>query len=444
LIDAAALPVQQAFSVANDRESQPGFDTAIIEAPSGSETPIFGRPLLERTILQCKRAGISRFLLVVAPGNRTALAAMLARVGDRAQIDFFDSLRQALAVLPASTPTILIRARVVVSAASIARAIRIAREFPDKTLTVEIPGAGTGPAIAIGRLDRLIVSDLAATIRVPASNGVPFLLDDGNDAAARAELHLACTLRHETYYKDAPLARWIDRKLSWRMSYRIAHTPITPNHVTLASTALGLLSAAMFASAGYWTRLWAAIFLLVSTTLDGVDGELARLRMTESPGGARLDTLGDNLVHVALFAGIMIGCYRSSGSAVYFWLLALFFGGFVLCAMAGYRARSIGDDEQWMALLERLTGRDFAYLLFVLALWGRIDFFAWATAFGTYGFAAALWIYTARRFAGARRDVRRVSTRYTANHGLAEELGNLLGLRAAPETQDSESGEGVA
>ena len=84
---------------------------------------------------------------------------------------------------------------------------------------------------------------------------------------------------------------------------------------------------------------------LVSVTFDGVDGELARLKMAESRWGARLDVMTDNLVHVAIFAGIMTGCYRASGSRAYFYLLAHSAGGFGLCALTTWRATRVDGER---------------------------------------------------------------------------------------------------
>jgi phosphatidylglycerophosphate synthase len=218
------------------------------------------------------------------------------------------------------------------------------------------------------------------------------------------------------------MARWLDRRLSWRISYRLAHTAVTPNQVTLASTALGLLSAALLAFPGYWPRLAGASIFLISTTLDGVDGELARLKLAESRLGARLDTLTDNLVHVVLFAAIMIGCHRASEGRSYLALFVILLGGLGVCAVAGWRARQRSQDQQWIARLERLTSRDFAYLLVVLALVGRIHFFAWGAAFGSYIFAIALWWATPKQVAASESPE---NLSGTENRGLLVELGEL-------------------
>ena len=83
--------------------------------------------------------------------------------------------------------------------------------------------------------------------------------------------------------------------------------------MTLANTALGFVIAWMFAhspATGY--RCWRRILFVISITIDGVDGELARLKMAETKAGARLDAITDNIVHIAIFLGIGIGSYRAA------------------------------------------------------------------------------------------------------------------------------------
>jgi phosphatidylglycerophosphate synthase len=200
------------------------------------------------------------------------------------------------------------------------------------------------------------------------------------------------------------MARVLDRKISWRMSLRLARTKITPNHVTLANTVLGLVCAVMFAIPDYGWRLAAALLFVASVTTDGVDGEVARLQMRESPEGARLDRFTDNVVHVGVFIGLLVGCYRAGGGAEYLYLIGVLLGGFALCALAVKRAVSASGSQtaEWIGKVERTTGRDFAYLLVVLALFNRLPFFCWGAAIGTYVFGAALWWMTDRRLRNSK------------------------------------------
>lgn len=365
--------------------------TALIAAPIRTDISIFGRSLLERLLINCQAVGIRRFVLEVPSTQRQDVISALGAFGDDGTVTFIESFGGLLSgpVSPdPDTPGLLISGNLVFSKFQLnmildayrARAtpIRIESADPERS----------GP-IAAGTVAELLLDGMEASTPQAPSNvagSLPFAVDGRPDDSARAEYELARSIRQETREKDALLARWIDRRLSWRLSYRLARTAVRPNQVTIANTLLGLLSASLFAVANYWVQLGAALLFLLVITLDGVDGELARLKMRETEFGANLDVITDAIVNLAVLVGIIVGCYRISGDRVYLELLPVLAGGFAFCAVASYWAlrypRHQSPRLAWLA--DRLTSRDFAYLLVIFALFGRLRIVAWGTAFGSY------------------------------------------------------------
>lgn len=94
-------------------------------------------------------------------------------------------------------------------------------------------------------------------------------------------------------------------------------TPVTPIHLTIAFTVVGLIAAALFAF-DRWLPL-AGILLLVKSMLDAADGMLARARQHPSRVGRFLDSICDFLVRVAVFFGIAISQASRTGQNGY-WL----------------------------------------------------------------------------------------------------------------------------
>ncbi|MGC1678742.1 MAG: CDP-alcohol phosphatidyltransferase family protein [Candidatus Binataceae bacterium] len=378
-------------------------ETALIAAPSRADNRIFGRPLLERLIISCERAGISRFIIEAPPARRAEIEASLGCYRNHPTVTLVDRLDAEAAKREQIDPTvacIALSGNLVFFKSQLEQVLSEAANQPGSIVRLTTSDSDHGGEIAAGPCAELLRRGgmSAEHFRRPRGD-LPFALNGRPEDREEAEVRLARSLRIETAKKDAPMARWVDRKLSWRLSLRLARTAITPNQVTIANTILGLTCGWMFAVPGYWTRVAAAILFLISITIDGVDGELARLKMCETKFGGKLDVVTDNIVHVAVFVGIYVGCYRASGSIAYLWLTLLVLGGFGLCSYATYRAFALRGEvaEKWLEAVDRWSGRDFAYLLVVLALINRIEWFAWGTAFGTYLFAFGLIWLVARK-----------------------------------------------
>jgi phosphatidylglycerophosphate synthase len=197
---------------------------------------------------------------------------------------------------------------------------------------------------------------------------------------------------------DSVVVRTIDRRLSQALTRRLMRTAITPNQITVLSAAMGLLGALLLAQPWQGWQVLGSLLFLLSTILDGCDGELARLTFQESEFGAKLDLIMDNVVHLFLFPCLALGLYRRESNTLYFVLGGLTLGG-ILVSIAVYLPYLLRRQKMHSSLArvhERLASRDFAYLLPVLALFDKLHWFLWAATVGSYVFAIAWLVLTMR------------------------------------------------
>jgi phosphatidylglycerophosphate synthase len=383
------------------------IETALIAAPSRANNRIFGRPLLERLLISCQRAGITRFIIQAPHERRGELDSALGSFRshpDLIVVDNFDDAALRAGGVDTSAGAIAFSGNLVFQKSYLSRVLTEAHQNPDAVVRMISADSDRGGEIAAGPIAKILAAGgMSVGAAQPAVGDLPFALNGRPEDREEAELRLARSLRKETAHTDAPMARLLDRKISWRISYRLARTRVTPNQVTIANTLLGFVCALLFATPNYWARLLGALLFVASITIDGVDGELARLKMCETDFGGKLDVITDNIVHVAVFAGIFTGVYRSSHNDAFLYLMAVQLSGFALAAVATYLAFRSRDSgaQRWIDAVDRWSGRDFAYMLVGFALLNRLDWFCWGTAFGTYIFAIALLWLNARR----QRDI---------------------------------------
>jgi len=170
---------------------------------------------------------------------------------------------------------------------------------------------------------------------------------------------------------DGPVSRYLNRPISTRASMALAHLPIHPDVVSLV--------AFLFALAGAWALgvgegVAGGLLVLASSILDGVDGEIARLRIRASAAGALLDGVLDRIGDAVVLGGLALWALDQGGDPAIVVLLAIAATAGAMLSMATkdrIAALAIPPaPERWIGFF--LGGRD-ARLLFVtvFAILGR-------------------------------------------------------------------------
>jgi phosphatidylglycerophosphate synthase len=374
--------------------------TAVILPPRAmSFHPIAGVPLIQRTALSALRSGFDA-VVALAPGDGRALRGLFASDRRTAAIPVVSG---ALAAAIATDHVALIPSDCLIDAATLARV----QTTECNGRPIRLQATDTDAGIVLG--PRACLTDVdgpepgaAAAAMLPIDGALCLPVTDRRGAES-AERELVRRLAATTADTDGPIAR-LDRAVSTRLSRYLVRTPLRPNHITAIGTLIGFLAAWALAHGTYMSGVAGTLLFWLAVIIDGCDGEVARLKFQETRFGYIFDVTTDNLVHVAIFIGLGIGVYRAAPDGSLPWLVALLVGGFgcstaaTLLTMAGQppvrtlRPRSRrGRLRQYVLRgLEALMNRDFAYGLIVLALIGRLDWFLWGAAFGTYVYAAAV------------------------------------------------------
>jgi CDP-L-myo-inositol myo-inositolphosphotransferase len=122
---------------------------------------------------------------------------------------------------------------------------------------------------------------------------------------------------------DGPIARRLNRPVSRRVSAVLAHTPVTPNMISVFSFLLAIAGGLAFGVGGYEWPLIAGVLIQAASVIDGSDGEIARLKFRASPFGGWFDSVLDRYADLAIVAGITYGFWSVSPTPAT-WIAGLF------------------------------------------------------------------------------------------------------------------------
>jgi len=102
---------------------------------------------------------------------------------------------------------------------------------------------------------------------------------------------------------DGYISKHINRKISDPMARFLAKTKITPNQMTWAAFGIALLS---FVSFVLGNNIIAGLLVQLSSVVDGIDGNLARLKGMTSEFGGFLDSVLDRYADILIVLGLTL------------------------------------------------------------------------------------------------------------------------------------------
>jgi len=225
---------------------------------------------------------------------------------------------------------------------------------------------------------------------------------------------------------DGIVSRHLNRHVSIFVSKRIVDTSITPNQMSLVTFALGIAGAVSVSFGSYASMLAGAFLMQCNSILDGVDGELARVRFEQSKLGEWIDTVSDDLSNALFYGGLALAAARlpspgptlaalgAAGVALQLLTMALYYaelarlgrGDFYALGVGGEAKGPKGPGARVVTAVGYATKKDFFIFAFLVA--AALGVLPWALvpiAIGTaLTFFAGLGLLVKRLGSSTRRE----------------------------------------
>ncbi len=191
---------------------------------------------------------------------------------------------------------------------------------------------------------------------------------DGDTTLSGAEQTLLKRLRDKP--NDGPVARYLNRPLSVRMSRYLVQRDVTPNQISLFSFLCSVLAAGLFMLGGYFFLIVGGVLAQFASVIDGCDGEVARLKYQSSDVGGWYDAVLDRYADAFLLFGLTwyLLAAEVSGGVLLIGFMAII-GSFMLSYTADKYDNLMRDRVQAGGKAGLRMGRDVrVFLIFLGAI----------------------------------------------------------------------------
>jgi CDP-L-myo-inositol myo-inositolphosphotransferase len=226
---------------------------------------------------------------------------------------------------------------------------------------------------------------------------------------------------------DGPVSKLVNRRVSKLITRSVMNLPVVPNHMTFVGLIVGLAAAvvtALVTPEALWMIPLGGVLYQLSSIIDGVDGELARLKFKHSDWGEWFDTVSDSVINLSYQLALGIAVFRVTADPLWWQLgLTTFVMGTIVVltifrslASSGKRSHlaiewdfeSTSNPNKLQAFFKtfKFVGkRDFYALVLMVLSFGGAGMlkFAVAGGFWVVGCVTVAWFFTMARQATLRR-----------------------------------------
>jgi choline kinase/phosphatidylglycerophosphate synthase len=179
--------------------------------------------------------------------------------------------------------------------------------------------------------------------------GISWLDVDTPDALLEAERRLMRDQGRKT--RDGPVSRHLNRPVSRWLSRYLVRTTVTPNQISLISWMLSCVAAGLMAVSGYPALAAGGALAQLASIVDGCDGEIARLKHSQSEFGGWFDAVLDRYADAVLLFGLMWHEFAATGTN-----LSIVLG---FAAIVGSFLNSYTADKYDGLMAQRLRGASY-------------------------------------------------------------------------------------
>lgn len=355
---------------------------ALVSIPENASpfTKVYGLTVIIRTCLALDKGGVSTIYL---PKSREAeITKWIKKRKDwNASFQFSDDYKNELSTI---SENLMVLSEPLVVDLKIIKGLIEEGNGKESVMTAGVDEMAFFSKKVVDQIKTDAEGNLGSLLKIAASKGVstknidfaPLIckpIRNKEDKKAAKKIILGSLVKPT----DGIVSRNLNRPISTSFSRVLVKTQLTPNQWTYLNGILSFIPCYFMYQGGYMNWLIGAGLVHLSSVLDGVDGEIARMKMKSSAFGQWLDTMLDHVSGVAVLITLVIGVHRVNEPAFFQWSgkLSIIFAVLSLASLLIYIISNKKEGSFYIDYSFKEKDTTFAKIIQAADFLGKRDFY---------------------------------------------------------------------